>query len=223
MVVTSCLRSRRSTNANKAEQWDASSDIPFGRADMNARGRKKYQGREAQIQNTSSQVYESGWPRQRQQAMSNKVRDPNRRLQIAAYACIVAWGVREASHLLSLVMISLLLPYAVLPLHVHARMPVYQSHLQEIFFQLTTFLNSHCFQTAALGTVGLSDSHRVISFVEVAIPEVIGVVSDRVIIAVLSIPFPLEVTDSENGHRKRARLQTALLRRRRSSVHRGIR
>jgi len=37
-------------------------------------------------------------------------------LQISAYVVIVAWGIREASHLLSVILISLLWAYAILPL-----------------------------------------------------------------------------------------------------------
>src|SRR5271167_1706953 len=39
-----------------------------------------------------------------------------RALQVAAYVVIVAWGIREASHILSVVLISLLLTYVILPL-----------------------------------------------------------------------------------------------------------
>lgn len=36
-------------------------------------------------------------------------------LQVAAYVVVVAWGMREASHILSVVLISLLLSYVILP------------------------------------------------------------------------------------------------------------
>jgi predicted PurR-regulated permease PerM len=37
-------------------------------------------------------------------------------LQTAAYVVIVAWGIKEASHILSVVLISLLLTFVILPL-----------------------------------------------------------------------------------------------------------
>ena len=36
-------------------------------------------------------------------------------LQVTAYVAIVAWGIRETSHMLSIILFSLLWAYAVLP------------------------------------------------------------------------------------------------------------
>ena len=40
---------------------------------------------------------------------------PLRLLQSAAYVVVVAWGIKSASHLLSVVLIALLLTYVILP------------------------------------------------------------------------------------------------------------
>jgi len=159
-------------------------------------------------------------------------------LQISAYVVIVAWGIREASHLLSVILISLLWAYAVLPfprwlmrrfrrgknlataltalflIAVHVvvyaglfgaafrlrlKLPMYEAHFSAMYASIAAFLSSHGLQ---LGTISLHNfyrSERSMQIAENLIVAVSGYLSDRLLVALLSVIFLVEMAEAESA------------------------
>jgi len=161
----------------------------------------------------------------------------SRVLQVSAYVVIVAWGIRAASDILSIVLLSLLWAYAILPfprwlmrrfrhekrpalaltaallaaihvlvylaligsaLRMRAKLPVYEAHFSALYANVATYLSSRGVQFASLSLTTLPSSERTIQLVERLIPILTGLFSDRLLVAVLSVIFLVEMAESED-------------------------
>ena len=170
--------------------------------------------------------------------MPENERSVSRYLQISAYVVILAWGIRAASHILSVVLIALLISYAILPfpkwlmrrfqhskgtaialtavllvtIHVvlsfalvesafriHAKLPVYEAHFSAMCASVAVFLSSHGVQFGSVSLNSFYSSERAIQIIETVVPMLTGYLSDRLLVAVLSLIFLIEMAESERG------------------------
>ena len=162
---------------------------------------------------------------------------PLRLLEVSAYVVIVAWGIRAASEILSVVLLSLFLAFVYLPLpkwlirrfhlrkavavslgvvfvallylifsvglfeagfKMRERLPIYEEHLASLYHQLVVFLSAHGIQSSALSSTNFYSPERIMTFISFFLPKVIGLFSDRVLIAILSLIFLFEIAESDN-------------------------
>jgi AI-2 transport protein TqsA len=159
-------------------------------------------------------------------------------LEAAACIVIISWGVNQASHLIMILLFSLLLAYCILPLpkwvmhrfklsksaaialtvslmgifylvasiylaesayRMMARLPTYEEDLKGIFEQVAPFLNSHGIQfPGQSGTKWLS-SDRIIGFAREGVPAALGLLSDRVLIGILSLLAVILMAEEEGN------------------------
>jgi AI-2 transport protein TqsA len=90
---------------------------------------------------------------------------------------------------------------------VMARLPGYEEHLKAIFDRMEPFLNSHgILLPDQSGTKWLS-SDRIIGFARVGLPTALGLLSDRVLVGILSLLIMMLMTEEEG---KKSRLVAAL-------------
>jgi predicted PurR-regulated permease PerM len=80
-----------------------------------------------------------------------------------------------------------------------AKLPIYEEHIQALYQKVIVFLGAHGIQSAALTSKSLYDSSRILSFVEMILPKLLGFVSDRVIVSALSLIFLIEIAEIEDG------------------------
>ena len=161
-----------------------------------------------------------------------------RALQIAAYVVIAAWGIRAASHMISIVLISLLWAYAVLPfprwlmrrfrhgkglaialtallliaVHVvvyaalfeaafrlRSKLPMYESHFSAMYASVAALLGSHGIQFGSISLQSFHSPERSIQIAENLLAVVTGFLSDRLLVALLSVIFIVEMAEAEAG------------------------
>ena len=153
-----------------------------------------------------------------------------------ACVVIVIWGVTQASHLLVILLIALLLTYCILPfprwlmrrfhisktmaivttvtlviighfvvslllvetgLRIKERLPIYEEHLKIIFEHTQVFLSAHGVNLAASSASGKPATERIIGFAREVAPGVIGLLSDRFLVALFSLLFLVEMTEHD--------------------------
>ena len=163
---------------------------------------------------------------------------PLRLLQAAAYVVVVAWGIKAASHPLSVVLIALLLTYVILPfpkwlmhrfrlrkslailltvafvaaiylvisialieavIQLRERLPIYEEHLRGLYGRIAGYLSAHGNQSTHLSVKSLYSYDRIMEYARLILPGVIGLLSDRFLISLLSLFFLVEMVDSENA------------------------
>ena len=159
-----------------------------------------------------------------------------RYLQVAAYIVIVAWGIRTASHMLSVILIALLLTYAILPfpkwlmrrfrlrktlaivftvafvatiyllvsgalleaaLQLRAKLPIYEQHIGILHERIAGFMNAHGIQSSHYSVKNLYSYDRIIEFGGAALPTVISLFSDRLLVWLLSLIFLMEIAHAD--------------------------
>jgi AI-2 transport protein TqsA len=164
-----------------------------------------------------------------------------RLLLVAACLVIVAWGIKQASHIIVLLLLALLLAYCVIPLpkwmmrrfnlskslavvltvtvvgvfylvasallvesalRMKERLPVYEEHLKIIYEHIQVFLANRGYQVPAISTSDIFSSERIIAFARMGVPKAMGFVSDRFLIALMSLLFVFEMAEEE-GKQKR--------------------
>jgi AI-2 transport protein TqsA len=157
---------------------------------------------------------------------------PLRFLQAAAYIVIVAWGIRTASNILSVILLALLLACAFLPLprwlmrrfqlrkgqaiawsvalaiaiqlvlhvamaeagfQILKKLPIYEEHFSSLYVRIAGFLSAHGIQSASLSFKNLYSSERTIEFLRMILPPATGLLSDRILVSLLSLIFLIEM------------------------------
>jgi len=159
-------------------------------------------------------------------------------LQISAYAVIAAWGIRAASHMLSIVLFSLLWAYAVLPFprwlmrrfqhgkglvialtalllivvhlvvyaalfeagfRLRTKLPMYESHFSAMCTSVAALLSSHGIQLGTISFRSFYSAERSVQLAERVVVLVTGYLSDRLLVALLSVIFIVEMAEAEAG------------------------
>lgn len=159
-------------------------------------------------------------------------------LRIAAYVVIVGWGITVASHILAVVLLSLLFAYILLPLpkwlmhrhHVrknqailwtvvfmvaiyafiaivlvgfgfrlHARVPIYEQHFRALYGQLASTLSAYGIDSVRIAFERMASSEEVVADVRSSLPVVLGLLSDRILIFLLSLLFLVEMANPEDS------------------------
>jgi AI-2 transport protein TqsA len=159
-------------------------------------------------------------------------------LEAAACIVIILWGVNQASHVIMILLLSLLLAYCILPLpkwimrrfklskgmaialtvalmgvfylvayislaesayRMMARLPAYEGDLKGIFEQVAPFFSSHGIQFPGQSGAKWLSSDRIIGFARVGLPEALGLLSDRALIAILSLLAVILMAEEEGN------------------------
>jgi AI-2 transport protein TqsA len=160
-------------------------------------------------------------------------------LQVAAYVAIVAWGIRTASHILSVVLLALLVAYILLPFprwlmrrfrlrkslaivltavlvtafyvattvvlieagsQFRAKLPIYEERITSLDDRVGVFLSAHGVQPGKYSVKNLYSSGRIIGFASAELPTLIGLISDRLLMGVLTVVFVIVMTYTDNSH-----------------------
>lgn len=158
-------------------------------------------------------------------------------LLVAACLVIVAWGIKQASHIIVLLLMALLLAYCVIPLpkwmmrrfglgkslavvltvtlvgvfyvvvsallvesalRMKERLPVYEEHLKIIYEHIQIFFANRGYQIPAISTSDFFSSEKIIAFARMGVPKAMGFVSDRFLIALMSLLFVFEMAEEES-------------------------
>jgi AI-2 transport protein TqsA len=161
-----------------------------------------------------------------------------RALIIAACVVIVAVGIKAAAHVLSIILISLLMTYIILPvpqwlmrrfripkglaititvisvilmysaitlalveagLEMKHKLPIYEEHMRSVLGHVTGFLAAHGVHVGVASVESWYSSDKVIGFAKDVLPGAIGLFSDRIMIALLSLFFLIEIAESEKA------------------------
>jgi predicted PurR-regulated permease PerM len=163
-----------------------------------------------------------------------------RPLVAAACVVIVAWGIRAASHVLLVLLISLFFAYVIFPfprwlikrfklatpaalaltmtlvgiiyvivsfllyrtaLRMMVRLPSYEVHFTALYQQITSFLNAHGTHYATVPPAGYFSSERVAEFAIDNLSNMVGLLSDRLLVWLLSLLFLVEIVEQDESKR----------------------
>ena len=161
-----------------------------------------------------------------------------RDLRIAAYLVIVCWGIMAASHILAVVLLSLLLAYILLPLpkwlmhryhmgknaaivwtvvfmavtylvialallgvglRLHDRLPIYEQNFRIMCGKIASTLSSYGIESVRISFEKMSSSEEIVAYGRSMLPMVIGLLSDRILIFLLSLLLLLEMVNPEGA------------------------
>lgn len=167
-----------------------------------------------------------------------------KRLLTCACAVIIMWGVRQASHIIGIVLLALLLAFCVLPvprwlirrfhtsktvaiivtvllvalahvvvsllltvtsIRIKARLPAYERQCTLVFERGQDFLLKHGATIPNDSIPGKSSSGQIVAFAEAILPKAIGIFSDRLLIALLSLLFLAEMAEEQGKQTRIAR------------------
>lgn len=169
---------------------------------------------------------------------------------LVAGACIVivAWGIRAASHVLLILLISLFLAYVAVPfprwlikrfklatpaalgftvilvlaiyavlssllfmagLRMMARLPAYELHFTALYQQISSFLLAHGAHFPAAPAEGYLSAGRVADFFIKNVTNVADIVTDRMLVWVLSLLFLVQIVEMDES--KRGRFASGLI------------
>ena len=159
-----------------------------------------------------------------------------RLLQAAACIVIISWGVNQASHLIMVLLLSLLLAYCILPLpkwimhrfklsksvaialtvtlmgifyliasiylaesvyRMMAKLPAYEENLKALLARVEPFLYAHGIQLASQTGAKLFSSEQIMGYARVGLPAALGLLSDRVLIGILSLLIVILMAEEE--------------------------
>ena len=163
-----------------------------------------------------------------------------RPLVAAACIVIVAWGIRAASHVLLVLLISLFFAYMIVPLprwlirrfkvttraalaltlslvpifyvvisfllyrtalRLAVKVPTYVVHFTALYQQITSFLNGYGMHYATVPPTGYLSSERVAEFAMNNLSNLVGLLSDRLLIWLLSLLFLVEIVEQDESKR----------------------
>ena len=161
-----------------------------------------------------------------------------RDLRIAAYLVIVCWGIMAASHILAVVLLSLLVAYILLPLpkwlmhryhmeknaaivwtvvfmavtylvialalvgvglRLHERLPIYEQNFRIMYGKIASTLSSFGIESVRISFEKMSSSEEIVAYGRSILPMVIGLLSDRILIFLLSLLLLLEMVNPEGA------------------------
>lgn len=161
-----------------------------------------------------------------------------RDLRIAAYLVIVCWGIMAASHILAVVLLSLLFAYILLPLpkwlmhryhmgknaaivwtvvfmavtylvialalvgvglRLHDRLPIYEQNFRIMYGKIASTLSSYGIESVRISFEKMSSSEEIVAYGRSMLPMVIGLLSDRILIFLLSLLLLLEMVNPEGA------------------------
>lgn len=161
-----------------------------------------------------------------------------RAVVVAACVVIVAAGIKVAAHVLSIILISLLMTYIILPfpqwlmrrfrvpkglaitmtvisvilmysvitlalveagMEMKQKLPLYEEHLRGVLGHVNGFLAAHGVHSGGASLENWYSSDKVLAFVKDVLPGAIGLFSDRIMIALLSLFFLIEIAESEKA------------------------
>lgn len=161
-----------------------------------------------------------------------------RDLRIAAYVVIVGWGIVAASHILAVVLLSLLFAYILLPLpkwlmhryhtgknaaivwtvvfmavtylvialalvgvglRLHDRLPIYEQNFRIMYGKIASTLSSYGIESVRISFEKMSSSEEIVAYGRSMLPMVIGLLSDRILIFLLSLLLLLEMVNPEGA------------------------
>lgn len=161
-----------------------------------------------------------------------------RDLRIAAYVVIVGWGVAAASHVLAVILLSLLFAYILLPLpkwlmlkyhirkkpaivwtvvvmvtvyafiatvlvgfgfRLHERLPIYEQQLRILYGQLANATSAYGIQSVRISFERMASPEEIVAYARSMLPMVIGLLSDRVLVFLLSLLLLVEMANPEGS------------------------
>lgn len=161
-----------------------------------------------------------------------------RPLVAAACVVIIASGIRAASHVLLILLISLFLAYVAVPfprwlrkrfklatpvalaltvtlviivyifvsfflyrtaLRMMVRLPSYEAHFTTLYQQFTSLLNAHGTHFATVPASGYLSSERVAEFAINNLSNMVGLLSDRLLVWLLSLLFLVEIVEQDES------------------------
>ena len=161
-----------------------------------------------------------------------------RDLRIAAYVVIVGWGIVAASHILAVVLLSLLFAYILLPLpkwlmhryhigkdaaivwtvvfmaatylvialalvgvglRLHDRLPIYEQNFRIVYGKVASTLSSYGIESVRISFEKMSSSEEIVAYGRSMLPMVIGLLSDRILIFLLSLLLLLEMVNPDKA------------------------
>src|SRR6516162_8673479 len=161
-----------------------------------------------------------------------------RDLRIAAYVVIVGCGIWAASHILNVILLSLLFAYILLPLpkwlmhkyhiqktsaiiwtvvfmvsiytfvaivffgigfRLHERLPMYEQHFRTLYGQFAAVTSAYGIQSVRISLERMASSEEIATQVRSTLPRVIGLLSDRILIFLLSLLLLVEMANPEDS------------------------
>ena len=173
--------------------------------------------------------------------MTDRLQSPMlRRILGGAGLVIIMWGIKEASHMILIVLISLFLAYVLVPLprwlmrryqlrtntailvtlllvcityatitvllvftgiRIQQKLPMYQAQFSDLYQQLDAFASAHSVRLESLFPTNGSSSDRIIEFARTNLTTAAGLISDRVLIWLLSLLFLAEIAEQHESKR----------------------
>ncbi len=159
-------------------------------------------------------------------------------LKTAAFAVIVCWGIRSASHLLSILLMSVLFAFVILPfpqwlmrrfrlgkasavsctvlfillvdmilvmglagsaIRLKEKMPEYRQRFEVLHTDTEEFLSRHGVKTNVHTVTTLYGSERTLALGETAAQMAVAILSERILIWLLTVLFLLEMLEAGPG------------------------
>jgi predicted PurR-regulated permease PerM len=84
---------------------------------------------------------------------------------------------------------------------IQQKLPFYQAHFSEIYQQLDAFASSHGIRLESLFPAKAPTSDRIVEFARGNLPTLAGLISDRVLIWLLSLLFLAEIAEQDESKR----------------------
>jgi len=124
---------------------------------------------------------------------------PFPRWLIRRFAVTKGWAVALTLALWIVIQVALSLELGETVIHMRLKLPVYEEHLRIVVGHVEAFVRARGYDLASVSSSAQATPARIVEFVESILPGVIGLVSDRILVGLLSLLFLIEMAEHDES------------------------